>query len=68
MDAAKDLKIPFWEKLPADSQFTRHFLKKQYLDKVEGSTNEVITKDKSLLTGIRANIGGKKALPIKPAG
>jgi hypothetical protein len=52
----KDSKIPFWEKLPKDSQFYKHFMNIRFATEIVDAADRQATEDRELMQKVKEKV------------
>ena len=56
LEIIKDGKIPFYEKLPKDSAFYKHYMSVLYQARLQEATSKKVLEDRSMLSNAAATI------------
>jgi hypothetical protein len=56
LEAIKDSKIPFYEKLPKDSAFYKHYMSVLYQARIQEATSKKVLEDRAVLINAAASI------------
>jgi hypothetical protein len=56
LDVIRDAKIPFYEKLPKDSPFYKHYMSVMYAARIEETGARKILEDRNLMQNAAATI------------
>ena len=56
LEIIRDGKIPFYEKLPKDSAFYKHYMSVLYQTRIQEATTKKVQEDRSMLANAAATI------------
>lgn len=56
LEIIKDGKIPFYEKLPKDSAFYKHYMSILYQSRLQEATSKKVLEDRTMLVNAAASI------------
>lgn len=62
LEIIKDAKIPFYEKLPKDSPFYKHYMSVLYAARMQETTTKKVIEDRSLFQNAAATIPKNKII------
>lgn len=62
LEIIKDAKIPFYEKLPKDSPFYKHYMSVLYAARIQEATSKKVSEDRNLFQIVAATIPNFKGM------
>jgi hypothetical protein len=52
----RESKIPFWQKLPKESQFYVHYVQMLYNNQIKDAASELVQIDKQLMSEVKEEV------------
>lgn len=63
LEDLREAKIPFWQKLPKESQFYVHYVQMLYNNSIKDAATELVTQDQQLMTEVKEEV--QRPVPVK---